>query len=526
MPGFLRTVPEGRQGLPPQRAADGAAAGAVVQPLRVAELAAGRRWRAFLILTASMAHVPATVTPVATFAVAPGGLPMADIFTALSYLVLLSGPPRRLCQALPSLYGPVASGKSTLCKALLGEVPIARGDVAVTPAVGSVGFCDQNPFLLNATLRENVIGHSSFDAPRYAEVLEAAGLDADLGLLPDGDGTKVGSNGALLSGGQRHRVSLARAFYLDTGPVVVDDILGSLDANTGEAVFQRVFGRDGILRARGTTAVLCTNSARHHASADHVIFLAADGSLAPEGSSEQARESFSRRPGSWETYRHYFGQIGGTSAAAFVTSGFLMGAAANFSTVWVKYWSEDAFGRTRAFYVGIYALVRLVELGSLAACCVAVLIAAVSRTDPGLVVNLFSQDMTVLDGELPMALVNTCLSGFEAAGMTVVISLATPYLAVALYAVQKFYLRTSRQLRLLELESNAPVHSHLLETAAGLATIRASGSLAHFVSRNNYLLNEAQRPAYLLAMVQQWLALVLRLIVAVIATVAAGSPSS
>ncbi|KAL8398165.1 hypothetical protein RB596_005625 [Gaeumannomyces avenae] len=501
--------------------------------------------------------------------------------------------------------GPVASGKSTLCKALLGEVPIARGDVAVTPAVGSVGFCDQNPFLLNATLRENVIGHSSFDAPRYAEVLEAAGLDADLGLLPDGDGTKVGSNGALLSGGQRHRVSLARAFYLDTGPVVVDDILGSLDANTGEAVFQRVFGRDGILRARGTTAVLCTNSARHHASADHVIFLAADGSLAPEGSSEQARESCrpeqeegprpcssSHPPRSPPPSPHGARQEPrgepSVPAGAAHSNGRRRGRELEDSLAQARQLGDlppllrpdrrhlsrrlcdlglphgrrgqllDRVGQVlvrgrlrpdpgllrrhlrprparRARLAGrvlrCRAHRRRVAVWRRAArSALSTVLAAplgfFASTDPGLVVNLFSQDMTVLDGELPMALVNTCLSGFEAAGMTVVISLATPYLAVALYAVQKFYLRTSRQLRLLELESNAPVHSHLLETAAGLATIRASGSLAHFVSRNNYLLNEAQRPAYLLAMVQQWLALVLRLIVAVIATVAAGSPSS
>jgi len=75
----------------------------LIQPLRVAELAAGRQWRTFRVLTAALAHVPATVTPVVTLAAAQGALPVDTIFSALSYLVLLSGPLSRLCQALPSL---------------------------------------------------------------------------------------------------------------------------------------------------------------------------------------------------------------------------------------------------------------------------------------------------------------------------------------------------------------------------------------------------------------------------------------
>lgn len=91
---------------------------------------------------------------------------------------------------LTIIIGPVASGKSTLCKALLGETPMARGTTQTSFAPDStrVGYCDQAPYLSNATIRENIVGFSRFDKDRYDEAVEAAVLRHDLDvLLPQGD---------------------------------------------------------------------------------------------------------------------------------------------------------------------------------------------------------------------------------------------------------------------------------------------------------------------------------------------------
>ncbi|KAI0398870.1 ABC transporter [Xylaria palmicola] len=659
-----------------------------IQSVRVSELAAGRRWRAFLVLTASLAHLPSTLTPAAAFALAPGSVGMTKVFTALSYLVLLSSPLNRICQALPSLQsafvclgriqhalaakprqelrnfvpglesepifgakqrddestekrrnqltrpqrnvavsvvggsfgwtaermtlsnitatipagkitmitGPVASGKSTFCKALLGEVPIAYGDITLSSSCAAIGFCDQTPFLLNATLKENVVGYSQFNALRYNEVLEATKLNVDVELFPDGHNTRAGSNGSMFSGGQKQRVSLARALYLESDLLIIDDILNSLDARTAEAVFQGVFGHDGIVRTRGATAVLCTDSVNHLSLADHVIVFSANGTVVAEGSFQQIKEShwpneedgrprsgrpYSRstgrrqnasqarisrpqapRPqeleaclskarelGDFKVYRYYFGQTSIVSVLLLLLASLLFGSMANFSTIWLGYWSEDLLNQDRAFYVGVYALLQGLELTSFAGGAAVVLIVIVARvgaklhkvalstvvmaplrfytnTDLGSVLNLFSQDMTIIDGELPLSLINVCLSGFEAIGMAVVITLASPYVAIGypallatLYGVQKLYLRTSKQLRFLDLEAKSPLYSHFLDTIAGLPTIRASGKIKDHISHNNRLLNASQRPAYLLSIVQQWLALTLRIIVAVVATI-------
>jgi ATP-binding cassette subfamily C (CFTR/MRP) protein 1 len=109
------------------------------------------------------------------------------------------------------IIGPVASGKTTLLKALLGETPIAKGSVHITTEEFS--FCDQTPWLLSQTIQNNVIGFGLLDTEWYNAVLHACALDEDISVLPLGDKAMIGSNGIILSGGQRQRLAIARAVY-------------------------------------------------------------------------------------------------------------------------------------------------------------------------------------------------------------------------------------------------------------------------------------------------------------------------
>ncbi|CAD0089765.1 unnamed protein product [Aureobasidium vineae] len=203
--------------------------------------------------------------------------------------------------ALTIVVGPVGSGKSTFCKALLGEIPFCEGDVTLSNSVPHVGVCEQTAFLSNGTLRDNIVDFSGYDAQRYAEVIEATALSLDLDTLPQGDMTNIGSDGITLSGGQKQRVSLARALYLHTDLLVLDDIFSGLDAETEEKVFSRVFASDGILRRRQTTVVLCTHSVTHLPSADHIIALG-DGTVVEQGNFEKLmkHQGYVQRLRSWE----------------------------------------------------------------------------------------------------------------------------------------------------------------------------------------------------------------------------------
>jgi len=184
---------------------------------------------------------------------------------------------------LTIVVGPVGSGKSSLCKALLGDIPFSEGSVTLDTRIAHVGFCEQAAFLSNGSIRDNIIGFSPFNDERYSEVINATSLGVDIAKLPQGDGTNIGSDGITLSGGQKQRLSLARALYLQSDLLVLDDVFSGLDADTEEQVFQQVFALDGLLKRRRCTVVLCTHSVKHLPAADYLVVLG-DGTIAQQGS--------------------------------------------------------------------------------------------------------------------------------------------------------------------------------------------------------------------------------------------------
>jgi ATP-binding cassette subfamily C (CFTR/MRP) protein 1 len=149
-----------------------------------------------------------------------------------------------------------------------------------------------------------------------------------------------------------------------------------------------------------------------------------------------------------------------------------------------------------------------------------------TSTDTGEIVNRFSQDLSVIDSELPIAglvVANNVFVGIIQAILICIsasyFSIAVPFVLAAMYLLQKFYLRTSRQIRLMDLEMKAPLYSNFLETLSGLVTIRAFGWTADMEKKNMTLLDTSQRPFYLLYCIQVWLMLVIDLLVAGLAVI-------
>lgn len=96
---------------------------------------------------------------------------------------------------------------------------------------------------------------------------------------------------------------------------------------------------------------------------------------------------------------------------------------------------------------------------------------------------------------------------------------AVPFLGLAVWKIQAYYLKTSRQLRLLDIEAKAPLYTHFLETTDGISSVRAFGWVSQFRQRNVEKLNRSQKPMYMLLCIQQWLQVVLDVLVGIMAVI-------
>ncbi|KAL3044579.1 multidrug resistance-associated protein 5 [Trematomus bernacchii] len=181
--------------------------------------------------------------------------------------------------SLVGICGGVGTGKSSLLSALLGQMTLLEGNVAVS---GGFAYVAQQAWILNDSLKENILFGNEYDPEKYNAVLEACCLLPDLAELPYGDMTEIGERGANLSGGQRQRVSLARALYSERPIMLLDDPLSAVDACVGSHVFHKAIKAAG----KDKTVLFVTHQLQYLPQCDHVILMK-DGQIAEQGSHAQ-----------------------------------------------------------------------------------------------------------------------------------------------------------------------------------------------------------------------------------------------
>ncbi|KUJ15922.1 P-loop containing nucleoside triphosphate hydrolase protein [Mollisia scopiformis] len=492
--------------------------------------------------------------------------------------------------SITMVIGVVGSGKSTLLKAIIGELRCDSGSISAysqDSAYCSQTPWLQNATVRDIIC--GPAGNAEGDEQWYRTAVHACAFDQDIMELPDQDDTLIGSRGVTLSGGQKQRLALARAVYARRDLIVLDDVLSAIDAATEHQVVERLLGSQGVFKKLGSTVVLATHAIHHLPLADNIIVLGHDGAVLEQGAFEQLRSQggfvsnliihpgvlggldagpaaegkaqaskaavqlpdtsdLSRQIGDVAVYKYYFCSIGWKVVAWNLTSSFTYMLGNQFPSLWLNFYAEGIV-KSLPLFASVYAACAVIALSAATmvlytlymqitprsgASLHRILLNSVMRapqaffdnTDSGLILNRFSQDMTLIDGSLPAAAVMASSASWQCLAQFGLIAIGSSYMAltcplllVAAYFLQKYYLRTSRQMRFLDLECKSPLFTQFTETLEGLSTIRAFGWQHHFIRENIKRLDTSQRPYYLLYCIQRWLNLVLLLIVGVTATV-------
>ncbi|KAJ2568313.1 hypothetical protein IW140_003950 [Coemansia sp. RSA 1813] len=181
--------------------------------------------------------------------------------------------------SLVAVVGTVGSGKSSLLNALIGEMKIVSGSIALG---GTLSYAPQIPWVMNASIRDNITFGLPFDKQKYINVVEACALEADLHAMPDRDLTEAGERGVTLSGGQKQRINIARAVYAERDMILLDDCLSAVDVKISHDIFRCCI--KGILANR--TRIMATNDLDLLSAADIVIAIG-DGRVVEHGSFSQ-----------------------------------------------------------------------------------------------------------------------------------------------------------------------------------------------------------------------------------------------
>uniref|UniRef100_A0AAQ5YQH7 ATP-binding cassette, sub-family C (CFTR/MRP), member 10 n=1 Tax=Amphiprion ocellaris TaxID=80972 RepID=A0AAQ5YQH7_AMPOC len=307
-----------------------------------------------------------------------------------AYYALGSANSVRVCLVQGSLVvvvGKVGCGKSSLLAALTGELNRLGGVLYVADRESGFGLASQESWIQHASVRDNILFGKDYEAAFYQAVIDACALSDDLNVLPNGDKTEVGENGVTLSGGQKARLALARAVYMDKDIYLLDDPLAAVDADVAEHLMKKCI----MELLRGKTRILCTHRIEFVDKADMVVLMD-NGTIIKTGTpaeilplveavpkkrkndhnmkekgmfTSNGVEQDEEEPGSppdlcvdndpdllgleqkqvgvlaWSVYRTYWVAVGGVMATSILMSLLLMQATKNASDWWLSHWISE-----------------------------------------------------------------------------------------------------------------------------------------------------------------------------------------
>ena len=261
----------------------------------------------------------------------------------------------------------------------------------------------------------------------------------------------------------------------------------------------------------------------------------------------KVKDSSAQTTGDLSLYKFYLSSVHPAFAFGFLVLGFGYQIMGQMPAIWLRFWVDHGTTSSDSFiYFAVYILFGLLTVAFSALAPWWLMILVIPRsgvhlhqllldaylnsplwfqtgTDKGVTLNRFSQDMGLVDQSLPMAFFEVTLDTANILTTGAIVASGAPYLAaimplcfIPIYFLQQFYLKTSRQMRRMDLETKAPLYTHFTETMSGVVTIRAFGWEDAFLEENLKLLDISQKPYYLMFCIQRWLSLVMGVFAAVV----------
>lgn len=485
------------------------------------------------------------------------------------------------------IYGPVGSGKSTLLKVLLGEMQDIEGTVATTfrsaaycpqsPWIcwGTVrsnilGICPMDKPWYDRVVQACGLKTDFQQLPEGDE----SNTGTRGSRLSGGQQMRVSFARALYC---REQVLILDDVLTGLDRTTEQGILDAVFANGGllnETNTTVVMATNSAKHLQYADHIILLNSEgsiEQQGSLSEIDLAAADLEDLPSQSSvttrakleideevlleigwnpEEEPEPVTRHAGDLAVYG-YYAKIAGYGKIAlylFACATFVFGVV--FPSVWLQKWTDynaDHPNQEIGYWLGVYGALAAITLigcsladsvfrmivvpktgtafhGLLLETTMKATTSFLTSTDAGNTLNRFSQDLQLIDNDLPKSIDQTFFQFFSAIASAILVFIGSGWVAISIPAcivllalIQAYYLRTSRQLRLLDIEAKAPVFSQFLETLGGVACIRAFGWTDSYKAKNVEVLNVSQKPYYLLWCIQRWLTLVLDLFVAGVA---------
>ena len=477
---------------------------------------------------------------------------------------------------LVGVKGATGAGKSTLLAAILGEINLVGGKLRLY--TNSISYAPQSAWIFSDTIRANILLGKPMDEVHYENVIKACCLDTDLqNFGAVGDLLMIGDKGVNLSGGQKARISLARALYADADMYLLDDPLAAVDPKVAKNIFDRCIGPRSLLREK--TRIFVTHETQFLAEADQLLLLT-NGHMEElqieqrptiESSNDISESDWTANTGIYDINSIVKGETSAEGAIKwsvwiklFTSSplswfGFFLmiilmlanEAVYDFANKWLAIWSaEDAIDQRSPFYAYVYLgatcstlIVALLRLGITFYVMLhgsthfhnrmvkGILYTSLSffESNPsGRILNRASKDQQVLDGLLPVALIDTMQYLLLTLGSIAIVGMTNPWVLLiliplipAVFWLRRFYIRSSRQIKRLESVTRSPIYNLFSSSLDGLTSIRAFNVQDDFLNMFIERIDTNSRAYFILTATGRWFGVRLDLMASLLTLVTA-----